>query len=99
MAEHAVIFRLIPGEGFNADALDRSLVTAAGTINAEYDGWELAVDGSEANFYLYGEDADALFEVAAPVVRRAEIGPGSHAVKRYGDAADPSAPEERIELR
>ena len=90
MSEQAVIFHVILDEGFDLDEVEAGLESVAAEQNAEYDGNELAVDGSEAILYLDGSDADALFDAAAPVVRRAAIKSGSHARKRYGSADDPA---------
>ena len=38
----------------------------------EFDGNEIAVDGSDGSLYMYGPDADKLFEVVRPVLERAE---------------------------
>jgi len=99
MSEHAVIFSLIPSEGFDMDELESGLESAASEIDAEYDGNGMALDGSLVEFFLYGEDADVLYRATSPVVEKARIEPGSHVVKRYGDADDPEAREERIVLR
>ena len=98
-ASHAVILHLVPGEAFDLGEVEAGLDAVADKLGAEYDGNELATDGSEARFFLYGEDADALFKAAAPGVQRAAIMPGSYAIKRFGDASDPSAREERIKLK
>ncbi len=64
----------------------------------EYDGNEVALDGSEAILYAYGPDADALWDVMRPVIVEASPNPGSYAIKRYGEASDASAKEMRVEL-
>jgi hypothetical protein len=64
----------------------------------EYDGNEVAVDGSEAILYAYGPDADALWDVMKAVVEGVAPHAGSYAVKRYGEAGDATAREVRIEL-
>jgi hypothetical protein len=98
VSEHAVVFHLIPGDRFDLDEVEAGLESAAVAVGADYDGNELAVDGSEATFFLYGEDADALFEAVAPIVRRSDLASGSYAVKRYGSVDDLAAREDRIEL-
>ena len=59
----------------------------------EFDGNVMGPDG--AVLYMYGPDADAIWNAIEPVVRAARLGPGSYVVKRYGD---PGAPESRVEL-
>ena len=44
---------------------------------------------------MYGPDADALWRVVEPVLRDANLGPGSYAVLRYGP---PGAREAQIDL-
>lgn len=50
----------------------------------EYDGHEIAVDGSDGFLYMYGPDADRLFGVVAPVLRSTAFMAGAVATKRYG---------------
>jgi hypothetical protein len=64
----------------------------------EVDGHELAVDGSEVVYFIYGPDADALFAAVEPVIRGFPAGEGSYAIKRYGDVDDSNAREVRIDL-
>jgi hypothetical protein len=49
----------------------------------EFDGNELGPDG--AVLYMYGSDADRLWQVVEPVLRGAPVGSGSYAIKRYGE--------------
>lgn len=74
------------------DALEVRL-TATGV--GEVDGHEFALDLSSATLHLEGPDADALADVALPVVRCARPLKGSYILKRYGGA---SAREVRINL-
>lgn len=97
-AEQAVTFHLRPGQAFDLQQIEEGLESAADAVHAEYDGNGVALDGSLVEFFLYGEDADALFDATASIVRRAAIKRGSYAVKRYGSADDPSAREMRINL-
>ncbi len=50
----------------------------------EYDGNEVAVDGSEAILYMYGPDADRLFSVVKPILEAASFMTGAVARLRYG---------------
>ncbi|HZI45584.1 MAG TPA: hypothetical protein VFD53_10210 [Ilumatobacter sp.] len=52
-------------------------------------------DLSNAELYMYGPNADALWTVIEPVVRAAQLSKASYAVKRYGE---PGSPKERITL-
>jgi hypothetical protein len=70
--EHAVIvsFRygstdLQPLHELEHD-LERA-ISAAGV--GEYDGNEIAVDGSDGSLYMYGPDADLLFQAVEPILR------------------------------
>ncbi|MCF7221949.1 hypothetical protein [Marilutibacter chinensis] len=68
----------------------REVVEKAGT--GEYDGHEIAEDGSDGAFFLYGPDADRLFEsvrqtlLASGLLRRPSVR------LRYGEAGR-NAPE------
>ncbi|TWT77397.1 hypothetical protein Pla123a_20580 [Posidoniimonas polymericola] len=54
----------------------------------EYDGNEVAVDGRDGYLYMYGPDADRLFEVVKPVLAASsEIGKAV-ARLRYGPPED-----------
>ncbi|MGZ3183506.1 MAG: hypothetical protein ACXU8N_13780 [Telluria sp.] len=64
-------------------------ISAAGV--GEYDGNEIAVDGSVGRLYMFGPSADALFEVVRPILASAPFMLGAQAVKRYG----PPAPDTR----
>jgi hypothetical protein len=98
-SDHSVIVYLKNTGLDEVFALEEQLETAVTKAQAgEYDGNEVALDGSEAVLYAYGPDADALWEAMKPVITGASPDPGSYVVKRYGDAADTSAKEVRIEL-
>jgi len=64
----------------------------------EYDGNVIAAGGTEAILYAYGPDADALWEVMEPTIRGSTVSAGSYVIKRYGDAGDAGAKEDRIAL-
>ncbi|WP_206606587.1 hypothetical protein [Steroidobacter cummioxidans] len=63
-----------------------SAISAAGI--GEYDGNEVAVDGSDGYLYMYGPDADKLFEVIQPILERSSFMHGAEVRKRYGSAQD-----------
>lgn len=52
----------------------------------EYDGNDVATDGSDGYLYMYGPDADRLFEVVKPILQSTPFMSGSTAKKRYGPA-------------
>ena len=54
----------------------------------EYDGNDVAVDGSDGYLYMYGTNADTLFEVVRPILEATEFMKGAKAKLRYGPAAD-----------
>jgi hypothetical protein len=51
----------------------------------------------EVVLYAYGPDADALFEAMAPILR-AIPAREAFVIKRYGEAGDSGAHEERVDL-
>lgn len=57
----------------------------------EYDGHELAVDGSEGSFYFYGPDADKLLILASPILLKYKFMAGAECLRRYGDVNDADA--------
>lgn len=57
----------------------------------EYDGHEIAADGSEGTLYMYGPDADKLFQTVRPILESAPFMKGAIATLRYGP------PEEEVE--
>lgn len=66
-------------------ALEDRLKKAIEVANVgEYDGNEIATDGSEGTLYMYGPDADRLYEVVSPILRKAPFMKGAEAIKRYG---------------
>ena len=70
----------------------------AGAGVGEYDGNEVALDGSEAVLYAYGPDADALWDVMKPLLGEFEASQGSFVLKRYGEATDATAREVRLDI-
>ena len=54
----------------------------------EFDGNEVAVDGSDATFFMYGPDADKLFGVVRPILETAPFMRGAKVKLRYGPPAD-----------
>lgn len=58
--------------------------TASKTGTGDYDGDEIAVDGSDGFLYLYGPDADRLFKAIEPILKRAKFMKGAQVTLRYG---------------
>lgn len=75
------------------DDLDRAIKASRA---GEFDGDEFG-EGT-CKIYMYGPDADALFNAVEPVLRARSLPAGSRAVKRYGRAGDPNAREKEIPL-
>lgn len=70
-------------------ALEERLEAAIADAEAgEYDGNEVAVDGSDGYLYMYGSDADRLFAVVKPILESASFMRGARITVRYGPAAD-----------
>ena len=89
--EHAVIVHFAYGSTdlgrlFELEDRLESAISAAGV--GEYDGHELAVDGSDGYLYMYGPDADKLFEVIRPILKRTSFMSGAEVRKRYGPPSD-----------
>lgn len=105
MAEHAVIVHLKLRNGsFGATEERKTIHSLCDEIAkaieendvGEFDGDEFG-EGT-CTLYMYGPDADALFAVTEPLLRASTASPGGHAIKRSGEAGDPSAKEVRVDL-
>lgn len=64
----------------------------------EYDGNELAVDGSDGTLFMYGPNADKLFELIKPQLATSKLLKNVEVTLRYGAADDPSARESQVRL-
>ena len=96
LAEHAVIVHISNSTDPNIglDMIEDPLIDAIEAAGVgEFDGNEIRPD--EALLFMYGPDADALWRVVEPVLRRANLGSGSYAVLRYGP---PGARESQVDL-
>lgn len=70
-------------------ALEEKLENAIASAGAgEFDGNEIATDGSDGRLYMYGPDADRLFDVVRPVLESAPFMRGAQVIKRYGPPED-----------
>jgi hypothetical protein len=89
MAEHCmqVIF---PFRDTNLDpifALEDLLIAALERDHVgEYDGND--VGAGEGTLFLYGPDADALFNTVLPILRTSSLTKAGRVVKRYGPPED-----------
>ena len=101
--DHAVIAHLrLSDAGFGSEAereaiflLEDRLTTAIERARAgEFDGNEFG--GGECTLYMYGPDADRLYNAIVPVLQMSPLGRGGYAIKRYGDARDPQSKEVRV---
>jgi hypothetical protein len=85
--EHAVLVRFAYGSTdlSRLFALEEKLESAIAVAGAgEYDGNEVATDGSDARLYMYGPDADALFAAVRPVLEASAFMKGAQVTLRYG---------------
>ena len=101
MSEHAVIVNLNRpiGDLQSLYSLEDRLVEAIEQAGVgEFDGNEVAIDLSHGTLFMYGADADALFSVVKPILRKTAFMAGVEVVLRYGEAADLSAREVRMTI-
>jgi hypothetical protein len=93
--EHAVIVTFPYGSGDLQrlfDLEDDLIVAIEAAGVGKFDGNEVAVDGSEASLYMYGPDADRLWEAVEPALRGCEWLKTATAQVRYG----PPGAEKRL---
>ena len=102
--EHAVIVTYalsgssfgVPEERDAVRTLEKRLATAIESSRVgELDGNEFG--GGTVVLYAYGRDAGRLFAAMEPELRAFSARP-AHAVLRYGDADDPAAIEQLVDL-
>jgi hypothetical protein len=95
--EHAVVVHFSYGSTdlSRLFALEDKLEAAIAEAQAgEFDGDEIAVDGSDGFLYMYGPDGDRLFQVVEPVLRTAPFMNGAKVKIRYGPPEDGVAEKE-----
>lgn len=89
--EHAVIVRFDYGKT-DLDPLfelERRLENAINESKVgEYDGNEIAVDGSDGTLYMYGPNGDSLLSVIQPIIESIEFMNGANITVRYGPPED-----------
>ena len=84
-----------PREHESVRALEERLEQAIGGASVgEFDG-DLFGE-AECILYMYGPDAERLFVVIEPILKSSPVAAGGYAIKRFGEAADPSAKEIRV---
>ncbi len=89
--DHAVIVHFDYGSTDLAPlfALEEQLEQAINDAGVgEFDGNEVAVDGSDGSLYMYGPDADRLFATVRPVLERSTAIRNAVATVRYGPPRD-----------
>lgn len=89
--EHAVIVHFNYGSTdldplFALEDKLEQAISAAGV--GEFDGNEVAADGSDGYLYMYGPDADKLFDVVKPALEASSFMKGATVTKRYGPPED-----------
>lgn len=85
--EHAVIvyFQYGSQDLSRLHEMEKRIESAIVSVGAgEYDGHEIAVDGSDGVLYMYGLDADGLFEAVRPILEATGFMRGAEVVNRYG---------------
>lgn len=76
------------------DELERAVQEAnAGILDGDEFG------GGECVVYLYGPNAQVLWDAIEPVLEKRPFRKGSYATLRFGPADADDAPQERIDLR
>ena len=91
MSEQAVIVHFRYGQTdlsplFELEDQLKRAIDVAGV--GEFDGNDVATDGSDGYLYMYGPDADRLFEAVRPVLESATCIYDAVARIRYGPPAD-----------
>lgn len=85
--EHAVVVHFAYGSRDLAkifaleDELEKAILEAGA---GEFDGNELATDGSAGYLYMYGQNADRIFAVIKPILEKTSFMRGAKAKLRYG---------------
>lgn len=85
--EHAVIvsFRYGSTDFDPVFAVSEQLERAINSAGVgEFDGNELAADGSDGSLYMYGPDADRLFATVRPILEATDFLQGARVKLRYG---------------
>ncbi|HET7086627.1 MAG TPA: hypothetical protein VFI23_17810 [Rhizomicrobium sp.] len=67
---------------------DKLEATITRSQAGEFDGDEIATDGSDGFLYMYGPSADKLFEIVIPVLKTTDFMRGADVTRRYGPPGD-----------
>ena len=89
--EHALIVHFSYGSTdlTRLFALEDELEAAITSANVgEFDGNEIAVDGSDGYLFMYGPSADLLFEVVEPILKMTDFMNGATVRRQYGPPED-----------
>jgi hypothetical protein len=85
---HAVIvyfFNYIDEELDKLHELDKKLTLALRQEGVGmYDGHEINMDGPDGSLYMYGENAEKIFNVVKPILEQTDFTKGAVAVLRFG---------------
>ncbi|MEZ4651558.1 MAG: hypothetical protein R3E97_22720 [Candidatus Eisenbacteria bacterium] len=89
--EHAVIVQFAYGSTdlsrlFALEGRIEAAIAEAGA--GEFDGNEVAADGSDGTLYMYGPDADTLFAAVRLTLESTDFMHGARALLRYGPPED-----------
>jgi hypothetical protein len=89
ITEHAVIIKFRYGSTdlvklFELEDQLREALSKAKV--GEYDGNEIAIDGSDGALYMYGPDANRLLEVVEPMIQAVSFMKDAQVRRRYGGA-------------
>jgi hypothetical protein len=103
--EHAVIVHLqLDDPGFGSAEMRESIYELQGSLTdainkakvGEFDGDDFGQ--GECLLFMYGPNADLLFDTVEPILKQSPHAKGGFAIKRYGEATDPRAREVKIKL-
>lgn len=84
--------------GYRDGELEQQLERAIAAARAgEFDGNEVAADGSDSYLYMYGPDADRLFAAVRATLEATEFMRGARVRLRYGPS-DGGVQETQIDL-
>lgn len=89
--EHAVLvyFQYGSTDLSRLFALEERLEQAISEARAgEFDGNEIATDGSDGTLFMYGPDADKLFDVVRAILTSTDFMQGARVVLRFGPPQD-----------
>ena len=95
-----VYFRCVDDDLQPLHALERDLSQAIIDAGAGvYDGHEVALlEGDDAYLFMYGPDAERLFDVVRPVLQMARMMAGAKVTLRYGSPDDEDIGERYVAL-